>query len=55
MAEITDISNEFIRQEIEEYIERPEERERNINLFARARPKMQEIAAALIDGDNEWD
>ena len=53
MAEITDISNEFIRQEIEEYIERPEERARNINLFARARPKMQEIAAALIDGDND--
>src|SRR5437879_8336128 len=53
MAEITDISNDFIRQEIEEYIERPEERERNINLFARARPKMQEIAAALIDGDND--
>jgi 5-methyltetrahydrofolate--homocysteine methyltransferase len=53
MAAITDISNDFIRQEIEEYIERPEERERNINLFARARPKMQEIAAALIDGDKE--
>jgi 5-methyltetrahydrofolate--homocysteine methyltransferase len=53
MAEITDISNDFIRQEIEEYIERPEERARNINLFARARPKMQEIAAALIDGDND--
>src|SRR5882762_10092291 len=53
MAEITGISNDFIRQEIEENIERPEERERNINLFARAKPKMQEIAAALIDGDND--
>ena len=53
MAEITDISNEFIRQEIQENIERPEELERNINLFARAKPKMQEIAAALIDGDND--
>jgi 5-methyltetrahydrofolate--homocysteine methyltransferase len=53
MAELSDISNEFIRQEIEEFIERPNERERIINLFARARPKMQTIAAALIDGDNE--
>jgi 5-methyltetrahydrofolate--homocysteine methyltransferase len=53
MAELSDISNDFIRQEIEEFIERPNERERIINLFARARPKMQAIAAALIDGDND--
>jgi 5-methyltetrahydrofolate--homocysteine methyltransferase len=53
MAELSDISNEFIRQEIDEFIERPNERERVINLFARARPKMQTIAAALIDGDND--
>jgi 5-methyltetrahydrofolate--homocysteine methyltransferase len=53
MAEIGDISNEFIRQEIEEYIERPEERERTINTFSKSRPAMQAIAAALIEGDNE--
>src|SRR5580704_18490207 len=53
MAELKDISNEFIRQEIEENIERPEERERIINTFARSKEKMQTIAAALIDGDNE--
>ncbi len=53
MAEITDISNDFIRQEIEDYIERPDERARTISIFSKARPKMQEIAAALIDGDNE--
>ncbi len=53
MAEITDISNEFIRQEIEEYIERPDERQRTINIFARARADLQTIAAALIDGDHE--
>src|SRR5919204_2214645 len=53
MAEITDIENEFIRQEIEEYVERPDERERTINTFAKARPAMQLIAAALIDGDND--
>jgi len=53
MAELQDISNEFIRQEIEDYIERPEERKRIINTFALAKPKMQAIAAALIEGENE--
>ncbi len=53
MAELNDVSNEFIRQEIDEFIERPDERARIINLFAGARPNLQTIAAALIDGDNE--
>jgi 5-methyltetrahydrofolate--homocysteine methyltransferase len=53
MAELIDVTNEFVRQEIAEFIERPNERERIINLFARAKPKMQAIAAALIDGDND--
>jgi 5-methyltetrahydrofolate--homocysteine methyltransferase len=53
VAELADISNDFIRQEIEDNIERPEERARTIDTFARAKPKMQAIAAALIDGDHE--
>jgi 5-methyltetrahydrofolate--homocysteine methyltransferase len=53
MAQITDVTNDFIRQEIEEFILRPEERERTINTFARSRPELQDIAAALIDGDND--
>ena len=52
MAEITDIENEFIREEIEEYLERPNEIEIAINTFAQVTPAMQEIAAALIDGDH---
>ena len=52
MADITDIANEFIRDEIEEFIERDDERERIINLFAQASTDMQNIAAALIDGDH---
>jgi len=52
MAELSDIGNEFIRQEIEEYLERPEEIVRNIELFARIRPAMQDIAAALIEGED---
>ena len=53
MAEITDIENEFIREEIEEFLERPDEKERIVNLFAQAAPAMQKIGAALIDGDND--
>ena len=43
MAVIGDIANEFIREEIEEFIERDNERQRNIDLFASARPLMQDI------------
>ena len=53
MPDITDIANEFIRDEIEEFIERDEERERIIGLFAQASADMQNIAAALIDGDHQ--
>ena len=53
MAELSDIANARIRAEIEEFLERPDESERNVALFARVRPPMQDIAAALIEGDNE--
>ena len=52
MPALTDITNAVIRDEIEEFLERPDEIERNIALFARMRPEMQEIAAALVEGDN---
>ena len=52
MAELADIKNEFIRNEVEEFIERPDEIERTVNTFARVIPEMQDIAAALIDGAN---
>jgi len=53
MAELNDITNDFIREEIDEFIERPEERSRLIEAFSRMTPAMQEISAALIDGDNQ--
>ena len=53
MAELSDIQNEIIRFEIEEYVERPDEIERNVELFAAARPLMQDIAAALVEGGHE--
>ncbi len=52
MPELSDISDAFIRAEIEEFVERPEEIEMMINLFADASPALQEVAAALIDGDD---
>ena len=52
MADISQIENEFIRNEIEEFLEREDERERTIGIFAKASSDMQEIAAALIDGDH---
>jgi 5-methyltetrahydrofolate--homocysteine methyltransferase len=53
MAELSDVTNEFIRQEIEEFVERDNERERMIATFARVRPEMQDISAALIEGEDE--
>ena len=53
MAQIKDIDNELIRSEIEEFIERPDERERMIDMFARAQPSMQKISAAIIEGEDD--
>ncbi len=52
MPELSDIQNDDIRFEIEEYLERPDEIERFIGLFSRVVPILQDIAAAVIDGDN---
>jgi 5-methyltetrahydrofolate--homocysteine methyltransferase len=53
MPELSDVQNEFIRGEIEEFVERPDEIARMIALFSSAAVPMQDIAAALIDGDDE--
>jgi 5-methyltetrahydrofolate--homocysteine methyltransferase len=53
MAAIEEIQNEFIREEITEFIERDDERRAIIDNFARIRPRMQDISAALIEGENE--
>ena len=52
MAELSDIANEALRIEIEEYLERPEEIARSVRIFASARPILQEMAAALIAGEH---
>ena len=53
MAELTDVQNQTLRDEIEEYLERSEEIERFVALFTGARPRLQEIAAAIIEGDDD--
>ncbi len=52
MAKLSDIQNEDLRFEIEEYLEQPSEIERFIDMFATARPLHQDMAAALIAGDH---
>jgi len=52
MPGLNDIANDFIRSEIEEFVERPDEVERMTNLFSSASPALQDLAAALIDGDD---
>ena len=53
MASINDIANEFVRNEIEEYLEQPDERESVIETFAKSSAAMQAISAALIDGQHK--
>jgi 5-methyltetrahydrofolate--homocysteine methyltransferase len=52
VAELSDIQNESIRREIEEYVEQETEIERLIGIFAAAKPLHQDMAAALIEGEH---
>jgi 5-methyltetrahydrofolate--homocysteine methyltransferase len=53
MAELADVQSELIRGEIEEFVEREDERQRMINLFAATSPPMQSIAESLIEGEDD--
>jgi 5-methyltetrahydrofolate--homocysteine methyltransferase len=53
MAELGDVGNDFLREEIEEFVERPDERARLIDQYARTSEDLLLIAAALVDGDDE--
>ena len=52
MAELSNIHNEFIRNEIDEFIERSDERAEIVDLYAKTSARMQDIAAAIIDGQH---
>ena len=52
MSALTDIANDTIRAEIEEFVERPEEIKRLVDLFSQADPVMQAIAATVIQGEH---
>ena len=52
MSELSSVPNEFLRAEIDEFVERPDERERLIDLYAQASDDMQRIAAALVEGEH---
>src|SRR5687768_12338417 len=53
MADMSVITNDFIKQEIEEFITKPHETKHILELYSHSRPLMQDIAAALIDGEND--
>ena len=50
---LSDIVNTTLREEVDEYIEREDERAEIIKLYAKSKPNMQEIAAAIIEGAHE--
>ena len=52
MADLADIPNEFIRGELDEFVERENERRELIGLYAASAPHLLEIAAAIVDGRN---
>jgi 5-methyltetrahydrofolate--homocysteine methyltransferase len=52
MTTLSDVANETIRAEIDEFVERPEEIKRFVDLFSQANPVMQEIAATVILGEH---
>jgi 5-methyltetrahydrofolate--homocysteine methyltransferase len=53
MGDLADVRNEVVRGEIDEFVTREDERARLISMFTQASAAMQDIAAALIDGDDE--
>ena len=52
MPELSSVANEFLRAEIEQFVERRDERERLIALFAGASERMQSMSAALVEGEH---
>ena len=52
MAELKDIQNEVIRQEIGEFIEREDERQKIVGLYANTSSAMHDIAANIILGEH---
>ena len=53
MSELHDISNERLRSEVDEFVQRPDERQSLIDLYAATAPAMQQIAAAIVTGDQQ--
>ena len=50
MAELGDVENEFLCDELEQYVEEEVEKQRMVDLYAATSRSMQAIAAAIIDG-----
>jgi len=53
MADLSAIKSDLIRDEIEEFVEREDEKQRMIDLFAATSEQMQSIAESLIEGEDD--
>ena len=53
MPNLNDINNEFIREEIDQFVDQPKEKSHMIGIFSTVNTELLRIAAAVIDGDNE--
>ena len=52
MTDLSTISNTTIRAEIEEFVSKPNELARYVGIFSKAHPRMQAIAATVIEGEH---
>lgn len=53
MAKISDITNQFVRDQIDQFIDSEVEQQHIIQLYAQTAPDMQDIAAGVIDGQHK--
>ena len=53
MPNLNDINNEFIREEIDQFVDQPKEKSHMIGIFSTVNTELLRIAAAVIDGDDE--
>ena len=53
MAELTDIQNQFVREQIEQFIANEQERRHIVQMYSQINSSLQDIAAGIIDGQHE--
>ena len=52
MTDFSPITNETLRAELEEFVTKPNELARYLDIFSNAHPRMQAISASVIEGEH---